>query len=136
MEKNMTDKQELLENNSFKGKLLHFFKKYEGYFLGGLILSPLVLYGIGMTLGADSTFELILPLPFSFSFMAIFLLSPFSKKARVQAKKEGMMKIMYVFCFIGATLSFLFLFMLNVEDLVSSINPPSIKLTHLSAEHR
>ena len=135
MKKNMTDKQELLESNSFKGKLLRFFKKYEGYFLGGLILSPLVLYGIGMTLGADSPFALILCLPMFICTVLLFV--GIAVNALDNVKEKGYTKgrivgLVLAFILAGVCVLGFFIF---VRNIITSFNPPSIELTHLSAEY-
>ena len=64
---------------------------------------------------------------------------PFSDLARDAARKTGyakVPKVTYAACFVTALLAFLLLLAPTAVDLTASFDPPSIELTHLSAEYR
>ena len=106
---------------------------------GLMLLLSIPFFIIGKTLGADRSFELFLCLPFSLSVVLVCLLFPFSDLARGAAKKKGyarVPKVTFAACFVTALLAYLFLLAPTAVDLTASFDPPSIELTHLSAEYR
>ena len=111
-----------------KPSLLHTVAEKILTAFGLMLLLSIPLFIIGKALGADRPFELFLCLPFAFSDLA-----------RGAAKKKGyarVPKVTFAACFVTALLAFLFLLAPTAVDLTASFDPPSIELTHLSAEYR
>ena len=104
-----------------------------------MLFLSIPLFIIGKALGADQSFELFLCLPFSLSVVPVCLLFPFSDLAEDAAKEQGYVripKVTFAACFVTALLAFLLLLAPTAVDLIAFFDPPSIELTHLSAEYR
>ena len=122
-----------------KPSLLHTVAEKILTAFGLMLLLSIPLFIIGKALGADRPFELFLCLPFALSVVLVCLLFPFSDLARGAARKKGyarVPKVTFAACFVTALLAFLFLLAPTAVDLTASFDPPSIELTHLSAEYR
>lgn len=122
-----------------KPSLLHTVAEKMLTAFGLMLLLSIPLYFIGKALGADRPFEIFLCLPFALSVVPVCLLFPFSDLVKGEAKKTGYVrvpKVTFAACFVTALLAFLFLLAPTVVDLTASFDPPSIELTHLSAEYR
>ena len=122
-----------------KPGLLHTVAEKIFTAFGLMLLLSIPLFILGKALGADRSFELFLCLPFSLSVVLVCLLFPFSDLARGAAKKKGyarVPKVTFAACFVTALLAYLFLLAPTAVDLTASFDPPSIELTHLSAEYR
>ena len=122
-----------------KPGLLHTVAEKIFAAFGLMLLLTIPLFIIGKALGADRPFELFLCLPFSLSVVLVCLLFPFSDFAKDAAREKGyarIPKVTFAACFVTALLAFLFLLAPTAVDLTASFDPPSIELTHLSAEYR
>ena len=122
-----------------KPGLLHTAEEKMLTAFGLMLLLSIPLFIIGKALGADRPFELFLCLPLGLSVVSVCLLFPFSDLAKDVAKETGYAKVpgvTFATCFVTALLAFLLLLAPTAVDLTASFDPPSIELTHLSAEYR
>ena len=142
MDKKHIGEQPLPDDTSKIGSkpgLLHTVAEKVFAAFGLMLLLTIPLFIIGKALGADRPFELFLCLPFPLSVVLVCLLFPFSDFAKDAAREKGyarIPKVTFTACFITALLAFLLLLAPTAVDLTASFDPPSIELTHLSAECR
>ena len=130
---------EILSKNDTKLSLMHTVAEKIFTVFGLLMFLSIPLFIIGKALGADQFFELFLCLPLGLSVVPVCLLFPFSDLAKDAAKEKGyarIPKVTFAACFVTAFLAFLLLLEPTAVDLAASLDPPSIELTHLSAEYR
>ena len=122
-----------------KPTLLHAAAEKIFTAFGLMLFLSIPLFILGKALGADQLFELFLCLPFPLSVVLVCLLFPFSDFAKDVAREQGyarIPKVTFAACLVTALLTFLLLLAPTAVDLTASFDPPSIALTHLSAEYR
>ena len=103
----------------------------------GIFLLSLILFAIGESCGANSTFELILCLPgcvMAIGVPLLFIVVGVTDYVKEKKHARGA-KIACVLFLVLAVLVACFVLFVFARDLIASFDPPSMELTQLSAEY-